>query len=527
MVQAVHLWLDRYLFVVRRFIVATFKTLFTCRKSAKFENRRMAVAPCSQLSAAMKCSINSILPSAEKSSLSLHGTRGSFIRGSEPRLAIPPLLRTRRPAKASATCASSAPNAHGPAFSSFSPLERSRMGSFLPKPAPLAGCQQRNRAAVVCQSAAGGQAIGSGAQSNSRAASIYQKVGNFVQSQFLPLGLVVGIISGYLWPKYGTLAAQQALHRVATIGIFIISGLCLSPQQVMKTLDEWQAIIYSCASIWFLTPLAAFLVLKLPLLPREFPMGLALFSCMPTTLSTAVALSATVGANAPLALAVTLLSNLGGIFTMPFVIAKTVGAGLPVALEPIPLLIQLLQCILVPLICAMAARAYIPGVSSWVDKNRKPLSYINSLLLISVPWMQVSASSKVISRVQPQALFAVTVIGTLLHVLFLIVNNFASHMLHLGWHEYRVAHGKGEETHGEHSSPEYITAVHRAVVLVSSEKTLPVCVAVIQGLKGALGDSGLLVLGCIAAHLSQIIFDSALVSFWMKRDASEKASHAQ
>lgn len=40
----------------------------------------------------------------------------------------------------------------------------------------------------------------------------------------------------------------------------------------------------------------------------------------------------------------------------------------------------------------------------------------------------------------------------------------------------------------------------------SFQKTLPVMVAVIEPLRGAFGESGLLVLPCVAAHLNQVTF---------------------
>ena len=44
------------------------------------------------------------------------------------------------------------------------------------------------------------------------------------------------------------------------------------------------------------------------------------------------------------------------------------------------------------------------------------------------------------------------------------------------------------------------------------QKTLPVMVAVVEQLGGALGASGLLVLPCVAAHLNQVnkVFSSSL-----------------
>jgi sodium/bile acid cotransporter 7 len=58
----------------------------------------------------------------------------------------------------------------------------------------------------------------------------------------------------------------------------------------------------------------------------------------------------------------------------------------------------------------------------------------------------------------------------------------------------------------------------RAVILVASQKTLPVLVAVVDQLGGALGESGFLVIPGVAAHINQIIIDSFIVNWWRKRD---------
>jgi len=64
-------------------------------------------------------------------------------------------------------------------------------------------------------------------------------------------------------------------------------------------------------------------------------------------------------------------------------------------------------------------------------------------------------------------------------------------------------------------------SVRRAVVLVGSQKTLPIAVAVLGQLGGAapaLAGGGLAVVPCVAAHLSQILIDSLLVSAWLRAD---------
>jgi sodium/bile acid cotransporter 7 len=53
-------------------------------------------------------------------------------------------------------------------------------------------------------------------------------------------------------------------------------------------------------------------------------------------------------------------------------------------------------------------------------------------------------------------------------------------------------------------------------------------VAVVEQLGGAFGETGLLVLPCVAAHLNQIMIDSVLVNLWLRRgkDTSTKVKTA-
>eukprot|EP00957_Ditylum_brightwellii_P057640 4370580-Ditylum_brightwellii.AAC.1 len=62
--------------------------------------------------------------------------------------------------------------------------------------------------------------------------------------------------------------------------------------------------------ILLITPIAAVLCVQLPLQPIELALGFGLLACMPTTLSSGVSLTQTVGGNVPLALALTVTSNL-------------------------------------------------------------------------------------------------------------------------------------------------------------------------------------------------------------------------
>ena len=63
------------------------------------------------------------------------------------------------------------------------------------------------------------------------------------------------------------------------------------------------------------------------------------------------------------------------------------------------------------------------------------------------------------------------------------------------------------------------TGIRRACVLVSSQKTLPIAVTVLNGLAPQIGGAvGLAVIPCVVSHLVQIVMDSMLVSLWLKQD---------
>jgi sodium/bile acid cotransporter 7 len=123
--------------------------------------------------------------------------------------------------------------------------------------------------------------------------------------------------------------------------------------------------------------------------------------------------------------------------------------------------------------------------------------------------MQLSVAASSNLALTPGALGAAAAAGAALHLLFLAANTAAAGAL-------RFAPDARQDT-----------AIRRAVVLCTSEKTLPVAVAVINQLAAAGGGAaGLAVVPCVLAHLAQIAIDSALVGRWNRQDAAALAAEA-
>ncbi|KAH9704537.1 putative sodium/metabolite cotransporter BASS4 [Citrus sinensis] len=262
---------------------------------------------------------------------------------------------------------------------------------------------------------------------------------------FLPLALIGGVAFGFANPSLGCLADKYQLSKFSTFAIFIVSGLTLRSGEIGAAAEAWPVGIFGLFSILLFTPYFSKLILQVQLQPQEFVTGLALFSCMPTTLSSGVALTHLAGGNSALALAMTIISNLLGIMI--------------------------------------------------------------------VPWMQVSRSRSLLLMVKPQVFLVAIWMGTLLHLILLAFNAFSVWSLSVISGDCQSVFAKKENTN--------------AVVLVASQKTLPVLVAVVEQLGCAFGESGLLVLPCVAAHLTQIIMDSFLVNFWLRRDKDLSSNNAK
>ncbi|PIA59032.1 hypothetical protein AQUCO_00400111v1 [Aquilegia coerulea] len=262
--------------------------------------------------------------------------------------------------------------------------------------------------------------------SSSKVLNWAQPLLNFAASNFLPIALISGVALGLASPGLGCLAHQYSMSKFSTFGIFIISGLTLRTEEIGAAVEAWPAGLFGLISILLLSPVISRLILQLRLNPQEFVTGLAIFSCMPTTLSSGVALTQLVGGNSALALAMTVISNLLGILIVPFTLSKYIADGVGVSVPTEQLLRSLLITLLVPLILGKVSRDYVSGVGEYVDQNRKILSMISAILLSLVPFIQVSRSRSLLLMVKPTIFLVAVGMGTLLHLILLALNTFAA-----------------------------------------------------------------------------------------------------
>ena len=354
------------------------------------------------------------------------------------------------------------------------------------------------------------------------------------------MGLVAGMTLGFFCPSPGLRAAELGVTSWATAGIFLISGLSLKREEASRALRSWREVAFGLLSILLFTPLlAAPLAASFPLEPKALATGLGVFFCMPTTLSSGVALTAAAGGDAALALLLTVSSNLLGVLTAPWAVATLLSgvgsaggaagkaaaaAAAAIAIDPLPLLRALAKTDAAPLVLGAVLRSLSLNknkrrpFAAFADVNKRRLSYVSAALLATVPWSQVSRAVAGGAAPPLAPLAAAAGAGLLIHCGLLLFNLAAVTLLRLGGPE-----------------PGQRFRARIALVICTSQKTLTVAVPAVAALyassKGgsssaAAAAAATSMLPIVLLHMLQTALDGFLVARVASRARKESGDGA-
>ncbi|KAG2501575.1 hypothetical protein HYH03_000080 [Edaphochlamys debaryana] len=264
------------------------------------------------------------------------------------------------------------------------------------------------------------------------------------------------------------------------------------------------ALLYGLGAILLITPCLGFLLRELPLEPKEFATGLAVFAVAPTTLGVGVALTAACRGNEALALLLTVATNAAAVFTMPGELQLLLGAGGgAVNVNVYDLLTKLAATVLVPFGIGKAAREYLPAALAFAKANRTPLSLLSTACLAFVVWQTLSSARDLLLQQQPLPLLAM--VGAALGM----------HLLYLGGNYLVVRHL---------IKPPLREAI--AVGIMASQKSAPVAVTVISYLSSNPAQQGLLALPAVVGQMGQIFIGAALARQLAAVVARQEAAEA-
>jgi len=322
----------------------------------------------------------------------------------------------------------------------------------------------------------------------------------FIVKNFLILGLLTVIIFGLICPGPGQFLNNQTIANLTLTDyaidlIFIVSGLCLD---TIADAMQPKALMLGMFLVLFVTPCLAVPILSLnmliPSLNVSFLQGMALFCVVPTTLSSGVTMITSAKGNVSLAILLTTVTNIFGVFTMSLT-APHIFSLTTIKISTWEMLRELLLLTLLPLIIGMSLRRFVGPLREIAKKYKKPLGLTQNSCILFVVLLNISKARDNLIDAAPQDLAVCLTLAASTHLIYRIIGYFAATAANL-------------------PPKDWVT-----IVLMCSQKSLPVCVSVMASLPAELRSrSGFFIIPCIMAHAAQLIIDSMLAVRWTVKE---------
>ncbi|MCW8889472.1 MAG: bile acid:sodium symporter, partial [Sedimenticola sp.] len=260
--------------------------------------------------------------------------------------------------------------------------------------------------------------------------------------------------------------------------IFLVNGYQTQLKEMPLSGKLWITALIAIVINLLLSPFLGLLTASLLALPAGAAIGLVVMATVPSTLSSGIVMTQLAGGDGVKALFLTILLNLLGVFTIPFILPVVLENVGTIVLSPWPLLKQLLIIVLTPFLIGMLARRLIQ-----LSPKHLLIRYLPSTCVIATVWMSVSASSETLKEI------SLLLIGTLIIGAILLHGTLL--LLCLG--SRMIAHpDRGEWI---------------ALLFTASQKTLPVAVGVLAALNQPIGVA---LVACILFHFLQLFADAII-----------------
>ena len=200
-----------------------------------------------------------------------------------------------------------------------------------------------------------------------------------------------------------------------------------------------------------------------------------------------------------LALFLTVVTNIVGIFTVPLWIKWLIASSINVKLDLTSMIYKLCLTLFLPLVIGKSVRCN-KRVREFIQPKKPIQKMLNINLINIIVWTKVS-SAKLSGMMDvltvKNALFIVAWSITI-HMLFLVLNTFCSWVLKLPYEQ------------------------KKAIILLCSQKTIAVGIPVVTFLPPGLGDQGLMIIALIISQIAMIVFDSMFISVWLHIESRRK-----
>lgn len=308
-----------------------------------------------------------------------------------------------------------------------------------------------------------------------------------MNSLFLPVGLILAFAIAWVIPAPGHQLQQWGLIPWMVVIIFLINGYQTQLRQMPLGGKLWKTAVIAIVINLLISPFLGLAAATVFALPAGAAIGLIVTTTVPSTLSTGIVMTQLAGGDGVKALFLTILLNLLGVFTIPFMLQIVLDNVGIISLSPWPLLKQLIIIVLIPFLAGMLARNFVAlPPKHWL------IRYLPSSCVITTVWMSVSASSDTLRELSLSLLLLIMVSALLIHGALMLLCLLSRRLNHPDRGEWL------------------------ALLFTASQKTLPVAVGVLAALNQPVG---LALVACVLFHFLQLFTDSILASKLAQRSA--------
>ncbi len=308
------------------------------------------------------------------------------------------------------------------------------------------------------------------------------------KKMFLPVGVIAGVVISFILPEIGIAFKKLALNDVLIIAIFLICGWQTKLDNVR--FDRNFLLLLICGAVLTLgiAPWCAVGIARLFQLGTLATAGLIVIAAMPPTLSSGVVITETAGGSTFLAMTVTIIYSIAGVFILPAILPWCLASDAGIKVNSLKMLWDLVILIIIPSAIGYFARKKVKKLPSITG-------YIPSVCVILLVWSFFSSSNEML-RSYPVKILLLAAAGSFLLHIFLMAGM---------WYLGKACR-----------APE---ADCKAMVFTGASKTLTISLATLTILKIA---DGAALAPCLVFYFVQMIFDSAVAAKMGMKGEKEK-----
>jgi sodium/bile acid cotransporter 7 len=217
----------------------------------------------------------------------------------------------------------------------------------------------------------------------------------FLSKNWFPLGIVVAVTCGFVFPELGrSLNPQSVTTTAIVILVFLFSGFTLPSETILAGLANWRLHVFIQIFVFVVPPLLVLATswMLRGLVPPGLLVGIVALACLPTTISSCVVFTQVSGGNVVATLFNASLNNAMGVFVSPLLLSWFLGQsglGLPAG-ELGKVLSKLAVQMLVPLVIGQVLRQF---AREFAKRHAKKFSSANNTMILLIVFFSVSRSA--------------------------------------------------------------------------------------------------------------------------------------